>query len=153
AETVLRMRLVGANPDPESAALDPLPGTVNYFVGNDPSKWRSGLTSYGTVEYRQGYDGISLDYHSSESQELEYDFTVEPGADAGAIALDFQGQTGIEINAQGNLVLHTDAGDVIEQAPVIYQDVGDVREAVDGGYELGADGRVGFRVGAYDHGR
>src|SRR5439155_19909333 len=31
---VLRMKLAGANPAPEASALDRLPGTANYFIGN-----------------------------------------------------------------------------------------------------------------------
>ena len=35
---VVRMRLVGANPRPPLAGLDRLPGTSNYFIGNDPAR-------------------------------------------------------------------------------------------------------------------
>src|SRR2546425_897296 len=39
--TVLRMRLVGANPAAEISGLEQLPGKSNYFIGNDPKKWHS----------------------------------------------------------------------------------------------------------------
>src|SRR5262249_29435197 len=42
------------------------------------------------------------------------------------------------------------AGDLTEQAPVLYQEVGGVRQAVSGHYVLEGDGQVGFQVGAYD---
>ena len=38
--TVVRMKLVGANPNPEVAGLAELPGKTNYFIGNDPAKNR-----------------------------------------------------------------------------------------------------------------
>src|SRR5262249_37930333 len=44
----------------------------------------------------------------------------------------------------------TSAGDLVEQAPVLYQEVGGVRQAVAGHYVLEGDGQVGFQVGAYD---
>ena len=45
--SLLRMKLAGANPAPAVTALDKLPTVVNYFIGNDPSKWRSGVPTYG----------------------------------------------------------------------------------------------------------
>lgn len=35
----MQMKLLGANPAPEAAAIDPLPGKINYLVGNEPEKW------------------------------------------------------------------------------------------------------------------
>ena len=54
------------------------------------------------------------------------------------------------LDAAGNLVLQTAGGDVVEQVPVLYQQVGGSRQAVSGGFVIGADGSVGFEVGAYD---
>lgn len=39
SSTVLRMKLVGANPAPRITGIEPLPGKSNYFLGNDPAKW------------------------------------------------------------------------------------------------------------------
>src|ERR1019366_5039395 len=49
----LRMSLIGANPKANAVALDPQPGVVSYFIGNDPKRWRSGIPTYGKVEYPQ----------------------------------------------------------------------------------------------------
>src|ERR1700680_103519 len=43
---VLRMRLEGANPSPKVRGLEQLPGKSNYFIGNDPTKWRTGVPNY-----------------------------------------------------------------------------------------------------------
>ena len=55
------------------------------------------------------------------------------------------------LDGQGNLVLHTAGGDVVEHAPVVYQEIGGVRQPVSGQFVLEGDGQVGFAVGAYDH--
>src|SRR5437899_7704939 len=39
----LRMSLVGAAPAPLASGLEELPGKANYFVGNDPAKWRTNV--------------------------------------------------------------------------------------------------------------
>src|SRR2546422_653104 len=44
SNTVLRMRLVGANPQPKMVGLDEQPGKVNYFIGKDPAKWRDKIS-------------------------------------------------------------------------------------------------------------
>ncbi len=109
AGDVLRLQLVGANPAPAVQGLDPQAGTSNYLIGNDPSQWHTGVANYGRVEYQGVYPGVNLVYYGSQRQ-LEYDFDVAPGADPGSIRLAFQGATGMELDGQGNLVLHGAGG-------------------------------------------
>ena len=104
----LHMKLVGANPDPAVTGLEELPGKSNYFIGNDPAKWRTNVPTYARVKYQNVYPGVDLVYYGSQRQ-LEYDFLVAPGADPKAIQLDLQGADKVEIDAQGDLVLGTGA--------------------------------------------
>ena len=39
------MKLVGANRAANVTALDELPGKSNYFIGNDPKKWRTDVAT------------------------------------------------------------------------------------------------------------
>src|SRR4029077_9084593 len=57
--------------------VDPLPGVVNYFVGPDPSHWRSGLPTFGEVKYAGAYPGVDLVFHGT-ARALEYDFLLRP---------------------------------------------------------------------------
>ena len=57
---LLRLRLAGANPSPEAVGLEELPGRSNYFIGNDPSKWRTNVPRYARVKYGNVYPGIDL---------------------------------------------------------------------------------------------
>ena len=121
----------------------------NYLTGNDPSQWHTNVSDFARVKLQGVYPGVDLIYHGNQGQ-LEYDFTVAPGADPGTIRLAFQGADSTTLNAQGDLVLHTAAGDVVEHAPVLYQEIGGMRQSVSGRYLIGADGQVGFAVGSYD---
>ena len=138
---------MGANTHPQITELDPLPGTSNYFIGNDPARWQRDVPNYARVKYTAVYSGIDLVYYGNQRQ-LEYDLVVAPGADTGRIALAFDGVDELSIDAEGNLVLQTAHGDLAQQKPVIYQDIGGKRQIVDGRYELHADDLVGFQVGA-----
>ncbi len=88
-ETSLRMRFIGANPNPQMAGLDPLGGQSNYFVGSDPTNWKTNVPQYARVCYKQIYPGINLVFYGNQRQ-LEYDFLVAPGADPSMIALAFE---------------------------------------------------------------
>jgi len=77
--TVLLMRLVAANADAKVTGLDEVPGKSNYFIGNDPKKWRTNVPNYGKVRYENVYPGVDLVYYGNQRQ-LEYDFVVAPGA-------------------------------------------------------------------------
>src|SRR6267143_3574063 len=60
------MSLVGAPPKPPVSGLDELPGKANYFIGNDPAKWRTNVPTYAKVHYQDVYPGIDLVYYSNQ---------------------------------------------------------------------------------------
>lgn len=104
SHSTVRMKFAGADQQAEVVGLDPLPGIVNYFIGDDPSKWRTNIPTYQKVEYRNLYAGIDLVYYGNQGQ-LEYDLIVAPGADPTQITLAFDGAEQIAVDAQGDLVL------------------------------------------------
>jgi hypothetical protein len=147
---VVRMRLTGANPAPRIEALDELPGKTNYFTGDDPAGWRTGIKSYARVRYAQVYPGVDMVYYG-KGQQLEYDFHVAPGADPGLIRLSFKGPESIEVNADGDLVLHAAYGDLLQRKPYVYQEGAGGRLEIPSSYTLTAgENRVGFQLGVYD---
>ena len=143
-------KVVGANPASRAVGLDKQAGVSNYLIGNDPSQWHTDVPNYGKVSYEGVYRGIDLVYHGNQKQ-LEYDFVVAPGADPRTIRLAFDGIRSASLDRAGNLVLHTSGGDVIEQAPVVYQEINGRHQAVAGRYVLQGNHQVGFQVGRYDH--
>ena len=106
---------------------------------------------YSKVEYQNVYPGINLVYYGNQEQ-LEYDYQLAPGADPSSIRFAVQGADSLSIDAKGNLVLHTAIGDVVQNAPVIYQIVGGVRQSVAGQFVLLSSNEVGFQAGSYDAG-
>ena len=65
---VLRVKLAGANPKPQLTGEDELPGKVNYFIGNDPRKWRTNIGTYAKVRYREVHPGIDLVHYGNQRQ-------------------------------------------------------------------------------------
>ena len=123
APRAVRMSLGGSRAPRAIEPLDPLAQRTNYFVGQDPARWRRDVPHYSRVRYRGVYAGIDLVYHSQEGQ-LEYDFVVSPGASADAIRLRFEGVSGTRITGEGDLELKIGDSTLRHQAPVAYQEIG-----------------------------
>jgi hypothetical protein len=94
AASVLRMSLVGASESARVSGLEQLPGKSNYFIGNDPKKWRTDVANYAKVRYQNVYPGVDLVYYGNQGQ-LEYDFVVAPGANPDQIKLDVMADLGV----------------------------------------------------------
>ncbi|MBS1212441.1 MAG: Cell surface protein, partial [Proteobacteria bacterium] len=122
AGAVLRMSLEGANPTPAISGKSPLPGKVNYLLGKDPRRWRTGIETYGKVHYSEVYPGIDLVYYGNQRQ-LEHDFIVAPGADPARIRLAFDGARSLSLDPAGNLILDTGEGRLMWRKPVVYQPI------------------------------
>jgi len=138
---VVRMKLVGARPAAQWEALEKQPGISNYFLGNDPAKWRTGVPNYARVEARGVYPGVDMICYGNRSQ-IEYDLAVAPGADPGQVQLAWEGADSLRLNAEGDLVLATKLGDIVQKRPRVYQDIGGERVDVASKYVLAGGTRV-----------
>src|SRR5260370_37839707 len=122
------MKLRNANPAANVTGVDELAGTSNYFIGNDPAKWRTNVPTYAKVKYEGIYPGIDLVYYGHQ-RELEYDFVLQPGASPQAIRLGIAGAKQLRLE-HGDLVLRSAGGYVHLRSPHIYQECDVVRHDV-----------------------
>src|SRR5207248_2217398 len=107
------------------------------------------VPTYAKVQYKDIYPGVDLVYYGNQRQ-LEYDFVIAPGVNPKKIVLGFKGADKLEIDTQGELVLHTSGGDLRQHKPIIYQEIDGIRREIDGGYVRKGANRVGFQVAAYN---
>src|ERR1044072_3677157 len=129
--SIVRMKLEGANPAPQIEGLDQLSATSNYFAGSDPTAWRTNIPNYARVRYSQVYPGIDVVYYGNERR-LEYDFVVAPGSNPELIEMTFGGIQDFEISQTGDLVLHTQQGDVRQSKPTAYQELDGAKVEIQG---------------------
>ena len=146
---VVRMELAGTARGVRVEGADKLPGTANYFIGNDPAKWRSAVPTFAKVRYAGVYPGVDLVYYGDESQ-LEYDFIVAPRADPKPIRLHFAGARKLKLDPNGDLEVLARNGQIAFHKPVVYQEIAGERQPVEGRFSLLAKNTVSFTLGNYD---
>jgi len=139
----VKVQFVNANPYPEVVGVDRLPHNNNYFLGNDPSKWRTDVPNYSTIIYKDIYPGIDLKYYGN-GQSMKYDFIIRPGADISQIKIRYDGVENLCVTPTGDLQADTRFGLIHEKIPYIYQEIDGVIREVAGRYETIESGIFGF---------
>lgn len=150
SSAILRMKLQGTNANPKIAGLEELPGKSNYFIGSNPRQWRTDIPTYSKVKYEAIYPGVDLVYYGTQGRQLEYDFVVGAGADPRQIKLSFAGADKLELDGQGDLVVHSAGRQMRMHKPVVYQEKDGAREEITGHYTLSDEREVGFEIATYD---
>jgi hypothetical protein len=128
-------------------------GRYNFFLGDDPARWRAGVAAYESILYRGLYDGIDVRVRESAPQ-LEYDVLVAPGTTLGRVAVHAAGARSLELAPDGALLIRT-AGARLRQAPPIAWEVlpGGRKRPLPSRVRILDDNRFGFAVSGRDPAR
>src|SRR5205085_4765703 len=120
------------NPTPRMEGGEGLPGKVNYFLGNDRSKWHTDVPTYSGVVYRELYPGVDLSYEGTGGS-LKGTYTIAPGADPGRIRWRYEGAEKVWVDEKGSLQIRlagaaggvgaSEGVTVTEQVPVAWQEI------------------------------
>ncbi|MFN0060730.1 MAG: dockerin type I repeat-containing protein [Planctomycetota bacterium] len=147
---VVRATFFDANPIAEIVPGEPLPFYLNYFLGADSARWKTGVRSFESVVYAGIYPQIDLVCRESSAGAFQYDFIVHPGADPSRIIIRFEGTEKLEIVEDGSLVVRTQLGNLVQRPPFVFQEWLGNRLNQPGRFELIDERTYGFVLGAYD---
>ncbi|HUO57970.1 MAG TPA: SBBP repeat-containing protein [bacterium] len=147
APKIVSFKLDGGNPHPAFEGIERTGAISNYFIGKDPSKWRTKIPLYTQVKLKDVYPGVDMVYYGKQGH-LEYDFIVKPGADPKAIKLTPNGPN--KMDFQGNLILESGKQKVIMKAPEIYQIKDGQKVWVAGRFNRFKNLKIDFRVDRID---
>lgn len=114
-----RVHFEGANSQPEIVPSKVQHWYYNYFLGKDPSRWKSKIHPALALDYQALYPGVDL-HVSSEYGNLKYEFIVAAHTNPDVIQLRFEGTDGLKIRDK-NLIIQTSVGEVEELKPVAFQ--------------------------------
>ncbi len=146
---VSRLVFLKANRSPVVIPVDATDHEVNYFIGNDESKWRTNVQTSRAVLYKELYPNIDLRVYGMEEQ-IEYDFVVKPGGEVSDIGLEYKDVETTRIDSEGNLIVNTEFGEIIHAKPVCYQVIGGAGIEIQAEFMKTQDNNYGFKVEGYD---
>ncbi len=110
----IRFRFEGAAPvTPEGRGRES--AYANFFLGNDPTRWRSRVPSWAGVHYEGLYPGIDLDVR--HTPDFEYDLNLAPGADLSQVRVRVEGARRLSVDTEGTLCIETVTGVLRQLAP------------------------------------
>lgn len=142
----LRMQWLNANV-PEIVPQHKESFHKNYFLGNNPDKWKSNVSVFRGLNYHNIYPGVDAFYYTHQGQ-LKYDLLLQPGTSANQIKMKFDGQSELSLS-ENRLVINTALGHIEEWIPEAYQWVENEKKQINCQYTL-EDGIVGFRLGKHN---
>jgi gliding motility-associated-like protein len=115
----VKSKFIGANPLADYETSDASLHYFNYYLGNDSSRWASGVRSFQWVKRKNLYEGIDMKVYRQNGV-LKYDLLVAPNADPAQVAIEYEGAASLKI-VEGQLHVATTVGNFIEQPPFAYQ--------------------------------
>lgn len=109
----------GALGSSEIKADKALSGHSNFYTPAYPN----GITevkSFEALVYKNLYTGIDLKVYSSKGT-FKYDFLVAARADYSQIKLSYKGAQNMYLTSNGDLIIETPLGKIVEEAPIVKQ--------------------------------
>ena len=88
---------------------DEAPFYENYYLGDQPDKWVTGLYPVRKVRLKNIYPNIDFVIYT-RGEKVEFDWVVHPGGDPALIGLSLAGQDRCYISENGDLTALTGAG-------------------------------------------
>ena len=151
----VRQNFVASNPDPAVRFVDPLPGVVNYYAGEDPSIWVTGIPRFAAAHLSAIYPGIDARYTVEADGELKLKLLVQPGADPKLVVFEVPESTHISQSSDREHLTARLGPSVLDPVlryarPQAFQQAANGRVARSAAYEVESDTRFGLRVEKYD---
>jgi hypothetical protein len=149
--SAVRMKLAGSRPWRDISGSEPTGGVSNYLNNRDLKRSVNHIPQYGRVKVANVYKGIDLIFYNNGG-DLEYDFAVAPDANPEQIQVVFEGTTKTRVDPKsGDLIVTLPGGSELRQLkPKVYQQAGNKRVEIAGGYRLLDQERAAFTLAGYD---
>ncbi len=122
---------------------------LNYFIGRDPSKWRSRVPHFNILSYYNLYEGVKLRFYSDDNT-IKYEFIANDAKAVRQIRYRIKYADKVWVNADGELKIATSVNEITEPKPFAYQRINGERKEVECKFVVHKN-IVGFKLGkVYD---
>ncbi|MGA9570403.1 MAG: hypothetical protein WBS17_09970, partial [Candidatus Acidiferrales bacterium] len=103
-------------------------GESNYFLGNNPARWRTHVKHFAAAEAQDVLPGVSIVAYGN-TEGVEYDLRVAPGVDANSLRLAIAGSGAgaassekVRLDAAGDLIIVLGGRELRMRKPAIYEE-------------------------------
>ncbi|WP_186430644.1 SBBP repeat-containing protein [Clostridium sp. BSD9I1] len=129
------LKFLDANENVEILCQSQCSSKINYLKGNTPDKWYKELPTYEKIIYNNLWPNIDLVFYSVKG-ELKYEFVLYPNASLDDIKLLYLGVDGVALDKQGNMIISTALGPVLDKKPISYQFIEDTKVMIESNFVL-----------------
>ncbi|GAB61939.1 conserved hypothetical protein [Candidatus Jettenia caeni] len=130
---------LGANKDPLIIPEGLQEAKVNYFIGKNSEDWKTNISTYQAILYKDIYQDIDMRFYGNNRQ-LEYDIIVKPGANPSRVQLSYQGIEDLKVTEEGDLEIALKDGKLIQKRPYVYQEIEGKRVERKGAFKVSRSG-------------
>lgn len=116
---MIRARFKNLNPDVHVRAERLIDYKCNYFLGDDPAKWRTDVPNYESITYENIYEGIDLTFANTNRQ-LDCKLEISPGSDLSQLQIEYENVSSLSVGGNGELRIETSWGEVRARVPDVY---------------------------------
>lgn len=145
---VMKFKFLGCNPHSDHNQDQFFTNYNNYYLGANPDRWKTKIYPSHQVIYEDIYEGVDLRYLNT-SERLKYEFIVKPGSDYRVIRIKVLHADGLHLDRDGNLIINTSIGDLMETKPVVYQQRGNKKWQVEAEFVL-SNNTVSYSIPQFD---
>ena len=147
-QKVVHVNFLGSNLVTEIEKTGKSAVYYNFFKGNDQSKWVSDVHSFSSFTLKNFYDGTDFNV-SSKGDAVKYELVVKARNNPDIIKLEYSGHNKLFIDQEGNLIIETSLGKVMEKKPYAYQLIKGKEIEVACNFSVN-DSTISFKLGKYD---
>ena len=121
----IRMKWLNANPNATIEVSDEQTVDYGYVISkNVPKNFTAHCKGYSKLKIKNLYVGIDAEYFFTEKDGFKYNLYVSPGAEISQVQQFYEGVKKIEL-LNGNIVIKTIQGDIIDHAPFTFYSGGE----------------------------
>jgi hypothetical protein len=146
--STVTLRFEGANRGVQPQGESQTEHLTNYLFSDTAERQYVDIPNFERVRYLGVYPGVDAVFYGRNGK-IEYDLILQPGADARRVELSFAGARKLQVNSQGDLLVHTANGVLRQHKPAVYQERGGQRQEVVSKYRVHGN-KVRFELAAYD---
>ncbi|OGV68576.1 MAG: hypothetical protein A2283_10885 [Lentisphaerae bacterium RIFOXYA12_FULL_48_11] len=147
-DNTLSLKLFGSSQSSSELPVSRSKNQSYYFSQAYQAKIQLATPPQPKAFYKSIYPGIDLTCYGDEYQ-LEYIFSVAPGADYSLIRLLFENIQSVSLSHAGGLRILIPGGEILQNAPIVFMESNLGSRRLDGRYEMGYGGTVCINPGSH----